>query len=353
MSTLGDSLRSLEGPVLITGHTGFKGTWLSILFESLEIPVVGFSLPALSDSLYIRAERLGKIPEFFGDITSIETIEEVFNKFNPSCIIHMAAESLVLASYKKPINTFNVNVMGTANILEVATRQPSVRISACITSDKVYENLGKSKAFNENDKIGGLDPYSASKSAAESVITAWRNLSSERNGSKVLSFRAGNVIGGGDLGQNRLIPDIIRSIYHSEDLTIRNLNSTRPWQHVLDPLNGYIMGIEHSLNFSSSEIFSLNFGPNEPSKSVGEILQIAEGFFGVNHLRYSVKNSAQKEEVSLSLDSSKANIEIGWKPKFNQETAVLKTLDWWEKNLKSDLNANALCRKDIYNFLDL
>jgi CDP-glucose 4,6-dehydratase len=353
MSTLGDSLRSLEGPVLITGHTGFKGTWLSILFEILEIPVVGFSLPALSDSLYIRAERLGKIPEFFGDITSIETVEEVFNKFNPSCVIHLAAESLVLTSYKKPINTFNVNVMGTANILEIASRQPSVRISACITSDKVYENLGKTKAFNENDKIGGLDPYSASKSAAESVITAWRNLSSEQNGSKVLSFRAGNVIGGGDLGKDRLIPDIIRSVYFSQNLIIRNQNSTRPWQHVLDPLNGYILGIEHSLNSSSNEVLSLNFGPNEPSKSVSEILQIAEGFFGANLLSFSVQNLAKKEEISLSLDSSKANHEIGWKPKFNQETAVLKTLDWWKKNLESEQNASELCQADVSNFLSL
>jgi len=353
MGMLGDTLHSLDGPVLITGHTGFKGTWLSILFENLEIPIVGFSLPALPDSLYIRTERQGKIPEFFGDITSIETVEEVFNKFSPSCIIHLAAESLVLNSYKKPINTFNVNVMGTANVLEIATKQPSVRISACITSDKVYENLGKSKAFNENAKIGGLDPYSASKSAAESVITAWRNLSTERNGSKILSFRAGNVIGGGDLSKNRLIPDIIRNVYHSQDLTIRNLNSTRPWQHVLDPLHGYIMGIEHNLKSSTNQILSLNFGPNEPSKSVKDILQIAEGFFGTNILQYSVKNSAQKEEDSLSLDSTKANREIGWKPKFNQEIAVIKTLDWWEKNLKSELNAHTLCNEDIQNFLDL
>lgn len=353
MSTLGDTLRSLDGPVLITGHTGFKGTWLSILFESLQIPVVGFSLPALSDSLYIRANRLGKIPEFFGDITSIETVEKVFNTFNPSCIVHLAAESLVLNSYKKPINTFNVNVIGTANVLEMATRLPSVRISACITSDKVYENLGKSKAFNENDKIGGLDPYSASKSAAESVITAWRNLSNERNGSKVLSFRAGNVIGGGDLGKNRLIPDIIRNVYHSQDLTIRNLNSTRPWQHVLDPLHGYIMGIEHNLKSSTNQILSLNFGPNEPSKSVSDILQIAEGFFGVNLLNSSLPNSPQKEAVSLSLDSSKANRELGWMPKFNQESAVLKTLDWWKKNCKLELNASTLCRADIADFLSL
>jgi len=350
---LGDTLRSLDGPVLITGHTGFKGTWLSIFLESLNIPVVGFSLPALSDSLYIRAGRLGKIPELFGDITSIETIEKVFSSFSPSCIIHLAAESLVLTSYKKPINTFNVNVMGTANILEIATRQPSVRISACITSDKVYENLGKTKAFNENDKIGGLDPYSASKSAAESVITAWRNLSSERNGSKVLSFRAGNVIGGGDLGKDRLIPDIIRSVYFSQDLIIRNQNSTRPWQHVLDPLYGYILGIEHSLNSQSDEILSLNFGPDEPSKSVSDILQIAERFFGVNLLSFSIQNYAQKEEVSLSLDSSKANREINWKPKFNQESAVLKTLDWWKKNLKSKLNADTLCQTDVSDFLNL
>lgn len=353
MSTLGDTLRSLDGPVLITGHTGFKGTWLVILLESLGIPVVGFSLPALSDSLYIRAQRLGKIPEFFGDITSIKTVEKVFNMFRPSCIIHLAAESLVLTSYKKPLNTFNVNVMGTANILEIATRQPGVRISACITSDKVYENLGMSKAFNENDKLGGSDPYSASKSASESVITAWRNLSSERNGSKVLSFRAGNVIGGGDLGKNRLIPDIIRNVYYSQDLIIRNLNSTRPWQHVLDPLSGYILGIEHNLKSSTNQFSSLNFGPNEPSKSVSDILQIAEGFFGVDVLKYSVKNSVQKEEVSLSLDSSKANLEIGWKPKFNQEIAVLKTLDWWKKNLKSELNAYTLCQEDIQFFQNL
>lgn len=352
MERVGDHLRSLNGPVLITGHTGFKGTWLSLLLEHLRIPTVGVSLPATPDSLYIRAERGGEIPEFFGDITSLEYVQKVFNQVNPSCVIHLAAQSLVLPSYENPISTFSVNVMGTANILEIATQHPSVQITACITSDKVYENSGKSQSFSETDKIGGKDPYSASKSAAESVITAWRNLAKERNGSNVLSYRAGNVIGGGDASQDRLIPDIIRSIYFAKELVIRNQNATRPWQHVLDPLHGYILGIEHSLKMANDQPKSFNFGPHEPSMSVNEILVIAGDFFKNNKLRFRNQDFGKIEELNLSLDSYKANCELGWRPKYNQKSAVLKTFEWWKGNLEKGRSASMLCASDIKDFID-
>jgi len=351
MERVGDHLRSLNGPVLITGHTGFKGTWLSLLFENLKIPTVGLSLPATHDSLYVRAQRGGKIPEFFGDITSLEYVEKVFNQVNPSCVIHLAAQSLVLPSYKNPISTFGVNVMGTANILEVATQYPSVHITACVTSDKVYENSGKSQSFSETDKIGGKDPYSASKSAAESVITAWRNLAKERNGSNVLSYRAGNVIGGGDTSQDRLIPDIIRKIYFAQELVIRNQNATRPWQHVLDPLNGYILGIEHCLKIANDQTKAFNFGPDEPSMSVNEILVIAGDFFKDTKLSFRTQDLGKIEELNLSLDSYKANCDLGWLPKYNQRTAVIKTFEWWKSNLEKGESASMLCENDIKDFI--
>ena len=336
---------------LITGHTGFKGAWLAMWLTHEGHEVSGLSLDPVPGALFetARVSELLK-HDIRGDIRDLSAVKEALNLVKPDVVFHLAAQPLVRESYQDPRGTIETNVIGTMNLLSAVAETPSVKAHIVITTDKVYKNIDQIWGYKEIDPLGGDDPYSASKAMADILTQSWIK---SFGGPPTAIARAGNVIGGGDLGKDRLIPDIIRNIYHSQDLKIRNLNSTRPWQHVLDPLNGYIMGIEHSLNFSSIEIFSLNFGPNEPSKSVGEILQIAEGFFGENRLRYSVKNSAQKEEVTLSLDSSKANLEIGWKPKFNQEIAVLKTLDWWKKNLTSELNAQTLCQEDIHDFLNL
>lgn len=351
MRELGSELLKLNGPVLITGHTGFKGAWLTFLLESLGVPVVGFSLPATPDSLYARANRHGKIPEIFGDITLKTEVEKVFNQFIPSCVIHLAAEALVLRSYQSPINTFAVNVLGTANVLEAATSHSSVLISGCVTSDKVYENNNKSQRFVEEDKLAGLDPYSASKVCSEAVISAWRQLSKDRNRSKILSLRAGNVVGGGDFATNRLLPDIVKALYFGEQLVVRNLTSTRPWQHVLDPLLGYLIAIEMALSGQKKEMTSYNFGPIDSSLSVERVLSIASESFPENNLNVTYTKPSVYEEATLELDSSRAKLELGWEPRFSQEEAIKLTFVWWKNHLALGMHAQKLCDSEIQSFL--
>jgi CDP-glucose 4,6-dehydratase len=346
------SIKNLEGPILVTGHSGFKGTWLTLLLEEVGIPVIGFSLPPLDHSLYARANRFGKIPEVFGDVQDLILVKDTFKKFQPKCVIHMAAQPLVLDSYDNPIGTFQTNVMGTANVLEVATTTESVRTIACITTDKVYANKNEQIKFSEEDKLGGKDPYSASKVASESVIDAWRNLSVHRNQADVLSFRSGNVIGGGDYSNNRLLPDIIRNIFLGEPLSIRNPAATRPWQHVLDPLFGYLLGIAYSASETSPGLNTFNFGPTEDSLSVSDVVQIADDYC----LRFSLPKTAEVipeslEAVSLQLNSSRANSVLGWAPRLTQRQAVTATIDWWVENLEKSIPAEELCKGEIRKFL--
>lgn len=353
MQNLRSVLRNLAGPILITGHTGFKGTWLTFLLEELEIPAVGFSLPPLEQSLYRRANRLQKIPEVFGDVRDLELLKKTFKEFQPTCVIHMAAQPLVIDSYKDPIRTFDINVLGSANVLEVATMTDSVRSIACITTDKVYQNNNQNQRFLEGDVLRGKDPYSASKVAAESVIDTWRNLSKDRNNAKVLSFRSGNVIGGGDFSTNRLMPDIIRNIFLDEPLSIRNPQATRPWQHVLDPLLGYLLSIDYSISENHPVFDTFNFGPSENSLSVREVVQIVKDFypkFEVTELNEITQKSY--EATSLQLDSTRANSILGWKPRMNQKQAVISTISWWINNLSKGIAAEGLCIDETRKFLE-
>ena len=215
---LGQRLRDLPGPVLLTGHTGFKGTWMTFLLEHLDVPVVGYSLPAEKDSLYDRAERVGVIPEKFGDILNYELLEQFIDKHNPSTIIHMAAQPLVLKSYENPRATFDVNVMGTANVLDIAFKKDFIEAIVIVTTDKVYKNDDSGRAFIETDPLGGKDPYSASKVGTEAVVAAWQQIAKISGGPQVYSARAGNVIGGGDFAESRLIPDIIRGLVRGATL---------------------------------------------------------------------------------------------------------------------------------------
>jgi CDP-glucose 4,6-dehydratase len=235
---LGQRLRELPGPVLLTGHTGFKGTWMTFLFEQLKIPVVGYSLPPEKDSLYDRASRTGAIPEKFADIRDYVGLEEFIDFHKPSTIIHMAAQPLVLRSYESPRETFDVNTMGTVNVLDIAFKKAFVQAIIVVTTDKVYRNDNSGRAFVETDALEGKDPYSASKVGTEAVVSAWQQISRVSGGPCVVSVRAGNVIGGGDFAENRLIPDLVRSSLSSKVLNIRNSENVRPWQHVLEPLQG-------------------------------------------------------------------------------------------------------------------
>ncbi len=348
MQNLRLGLRNIKGPILLTGHTGFKGTWLTFLLEELEIPVIGFSLPPLEHSLYQRANRLQKIPEVFGDVRNLDLLKKTFKEFQPACVIHMAAQPLVIESYKDPILTFETNVLGSANVLEVATTADSVRTIACITTDKVYQNNNENVKFFEGDRLRGKDPYSASKVAMESVIDAWRNLSNGRNRANVLTFRSGNVIGGGDYSNNRLMPDIIRNIFSDEPLFIRNPDATRPWQHVLDPLLGYILSINYSIPETNPVFNTFNFGPSENSLSVREVIQITKDYyqkFEVPEINEILKKSY--EATTLQLDSNRANSVLDWKPTMTQKQAVISTLSWWIDNLEKGIPAETLCKNEI------
>lgn len=325
-----EKLRSLNGPILITGHTGFKGTWLTFLLEELGIQACGLSLPAESGSMYDRLKMIGRIPERFLDIRDQSETLKIIKDIEPAAIIHLAAQPLVLESYKSPVETFSTNVMGTAHILDAASKVKSVKVVGVATTDKVYLNENLGDAFKENSPLGGKDPYSASKVGAEQVIRAWQQISSIEQGPNILSVRAGNVIGGGDYARNRLLPDLIRAALFNEPTIIRNSKSTRPWQHVLDPLYGYLLFMEASLNGNKTK--ALNFATSEKSLSVGDVVSVFATRFP--NIRVDIEESKNSDQESklLDLDSSKASQEIGWKSRLFQQQAIIQTVDWWIAN---------------------
>jgi CDP-glucose 4,6-dehydratase len=344
---LGEQIKRLSGPVMITGHTGFKGAWLTLLLQSLGIHVVGISLPGEENSLYERANLQGQIPERFLDIRDYAAVKSAFTELQPSVVIHMAAQSLVLKSYEFPRETFEINVLGTSNILEAARCTDSVASVVVTTTDKVYKNNDEGLAFVETDPLGGKDPYSASKVGTESVISAWRNLPQANGVTTYSSLRAGNVIGGGDWGENRLLPDLIKCMIVGEPIRLRNPMSTRPWQHVLDPLIGYIRALDFSLSTKSEEAF--NFGPNSRSLTVFEVARIAATSWGAPIQTISDKHIPQDnlEATLLNLNSTKAHTMLGWQPIWNQTEAVELTVKWWDQVLNNGINAKEACERDI------
>lgn len=327
---LGQRLCALPGPLLLTGHTGFKGTWMTFLLEHLNVPVVGYSLPAEKDSLYDRAERTGAIPEALGDIRDYAALEKFIDLHKPSTIIHMAAQPLVLKSYENPRETFDVNVMGTVNVLDIAFKKDFVKAIIVVTTDKVYRNNNSGRAFVETDPLEGKDPYSASKVGTESVVAAWQQIAKVSNGPKVVSVRAGNVIGGGDTAKDRLIPDLVRGKFDKRHaVTIRNPNSVRPWQHVIDPIHGYLLLLENLLHNENS-INTINFGPNDEGLSVQEVTKIVAEKWDL--MLQTVAHTTQfreREAINLDLDSTNAKNVLGWSPRLSQMEALEFTMEWW------------------------
>lgn len=331
-----EKLRGLNGPILITGHTGFKGTWLMFLLEELGIQAYGLSLPPENGSMYHRLNIIGRNPEIFSDIRDRSETLRIIKDIEPAAIFHLAAQPLVLESYKSPVETFSTNVMGTAHILDAANRVKSVQVVGVATTDKVYLNENLKVAFKEDSPLGGKDPYSASKVGTEQVIRSWQQISSIDQGPNIFSMRAGNVIGGGDFSKDRLIPDLIRAAFYDEPTIIRNPKSTRPWQHVLDPLYGYLLFMEASL--SGKQTNALNFATSEKSLSVSEIISIFNSRFLDLKIEFQDSNSTDQESKLLDLDSSLARIEIGWKSRLNQQEAVNQTIDWWINQSSSPSN---------------
>ena len=347
---LGQRLRELPGPLLITGHTGFKGTWMTFLLEHLEVPVVGYSLEPEKDSLFDRAKRTGAIPEIFADIRDYEALEKFIDKHKPSTIIHMAAQPLVLKSYENPRETFDVNVMGTVNVLDIAFKKDFIKAIIVVTTDKVYRNDNSGRAFVETDPLEGKDPYSASKVGTEAVVAAWQQIARVSSGPRVVSVRAGNVIGGGDFAENRIIPDIIRSIMTGNPAIIRNPNSTRPWQHVLEPLCGYINFLESLI--AGSTLQSANFGPNSPQINVQSLVEIGCGTFPALKGLVSIEPNEHmtREANTLQINSNLSKKHFDWEPKWDSTKAIALTLNWWKDYLYQDSNVNDLCASDISRY---
>lgn len=352
-NTLGQRLREMSGPVMLTGHTGFKGTWLTFLLEHLNVPVIGYSLIPEENSLFQRALRTGVIPEKFADIRDYKELEGFIDLHKPSTLIHMAAQPLVLKSYENPRETFEVNAMGTANVLDIAFKREFMKAIIVVTTDKVYRNDNSGRAFIESDPLEGKDPYSSSKVGAEAVVAAWQQISKIYGGPKVTSVRAGNVIGGGDFAKDRIVPDLVRGMQSGEKTVIRNPESTRPWQHVLDPLFGYLQTLESLL--AGNYFSSLNFGPNEENWTVENLVDTTRKYLRSKGIELNVemdsRSNSDKESVVLNINSSISRELLNWTAVWSQESAILRTFEWWFKFGKAGATAEQVVHDDISSYL--
>ena len=314
--------------VLVTGHTGFKGGWLSLWLQQLGAEVTGFSLPAPTDPSFFEQTRLAELVRHIeGDVRDSAAIEAAIREARPEIVFHLAAQPLVRYSYDAPLETYATNVMGTAHLLEACRKVDSVRAIVCVTSDKCYENREWVWPYRESDPMGGHDPYSSSKGAAELVISAYRR-SFFQAGARVASVRAGNVIGGGDWAADRLVPDIIRAMLAGQRPLIRSPGSVRPWQHVLEALSGYLLIAQKLLEGRDECACGWNFGPaDEDARPVSWIVETMLEAFGAEG--WDKPKGAQPHEATLlKLDTSKARSELGWQPAMGLGAALAKTVEW-------------------------
>ena len=318
--------------ILITGNTGFKGSWLSLWLKELGAEVLGYSLesPVSQPNLFSAASLNTIIETKTGDIRNFSCLEETIKKFQPEIIFHMAAQSLVKDSYSEPLYTFETNVMGTANLLQASKSSNALRVIINVTSDKCYENNESAIGFCENDRLGGLDPYSSSKACAELVSKSFSNSFFLESDIKLANVRAGNVIGGGDWANNRLVPDIYRSLHSKSKIILRSPNALRPWQHVLEPISGYLRLAKILFdkgNFQTGN--NWNFGPNDTDiKSVKEVVDM---FKEINpDISYEVKKESFHESQVLKLNISKAKEELNWHPLWSVNEAINNTNSWYE-----------------------
>jgi CDP-glucose 4,6-dehydratase len=337
--------------VFLTGHTGFKGSWLSLWLSLLGAQVKGYALtPPTTPSLFNEANIDSIIDSQIGDIRDQNTLHESMIVFNPDILIHMAAQPLVRYSYDAPIETYEVNVIGTAKVLEVARSCTSLKAIVNITTDKCYENDGRSKGYKEEDAMGGYDPYSSSKACAELVTSSYRRSFLQEQDIGLASVRAGNVIGGGDWADDRLIPDILKSFERSEPVVIRNPKATRPWQHVLEPLSGYLILAQRLYDNQEKYAEGWNFGPhNNDAKSVDWILDKMISKW-TNASWVLDKNSNPHEADFLKLDISKAESKLGWKPVWELNHALEKIIDWHQAWLNKE-DIQAICLSEIKEYM--
>jgi CDP-glucose 4,6-dehydratase len=341
--------------VFLTGHTGFKGSWMSLWLQNLGAEAIGYSLaPPTPLNLYDLADIRNGMKSIRGDVLDLEHLRSAVREHRPEVVFHLAAQSLVRRSYDDPIGTYATNVLGTAHILEAVRAVPSVRSIVIITSDKCYENRGDQRAYRESDRLGGADPYSSSKAAAEIVTSAFRKSfftsAKDETAVGVASARAGNVIGGGDWGADRLIPDVMRAVLDGRDLLIRNPQAIRPWQHVLEPVSGYLTLAEKLWQQPERFSESWNFGPNESQTlSVSTLLECLRELWGPG-LSWQFDDGPHPHEANyLSLDCTKSKVELGWEPRWNLNSTLEATVQWY-KAYQSHQDVRQLAQEQIRSY---
>ncbi len=323
--------------VFITGHTGFVGGWLSTWLLEMGAHLTGYALEPSTQPSYFELTQLGqRMESAIGDVRNYEMLCRILQDAKPEVVFHLAAQPIVRRSYREPLETFSINVMGTANLLEAVRQSPSVRAVVAITSDKCYENREWLWAYREDEPMGGRDPYSASKGCAELVVSAYRRSFFEATSSKpaIATVRAGNIFGGGDWAEDRIVPDAIKALHQGNKLIVRNPAAMRPWQHVLEPITGYLMLAERLHRQDRQWTGAWNFGPLEDDGvTVAELAGNLVGHWGCGGWTAMSTDGAPHEAHYLKLDSSKARWLLGWRPRLGLDESVALTVDWYRAAL--------------------
>ena len=337
--------------VLLTGHTGFKGGWLSLWLQQLGAEVQGLALAPPAESNLFDAARVGEgMASAIGDIRDLAFVSATMAAFRPEIVIHMAAQPLVRQSYAEPVETYATNVMGTVHVLEAVRGTPDVRAVVNVTTDKCYANDERAQGYREDDPLGGHDPYSSSKACAELVSSAWRNSFFAHGGPALATARAGNVIGGGDWASDRLVPDILRAFERDEPVVIRNPHSTRPWQHVLEPLSGYLTLAQRLWDDGAAFAEGWNLGPrDEDARPVQWIVEQLIARWG-RGARWQLDANAHPHEAGyLKLDISKARSRLGWHPRWHLGDSLAHIVAWHQAWLDGQ-DVRALCLQQIAQY---
>jgi CDP-glucose 4,6-dehydratase len=340
--------------VFLTGHTGFKGAWASLMLNALGAKVCGVALaPEAGPNIYELAQLADRIESHVLDIRDGDRLKGVVSSFKPDIIIHMAAQSLVRASYASPVETYETNVMGTINVLEAARGISSVGAIVVVSSDKCYLNREWLWPYREDEALGGHDPYSSSKACTEIVAASWRQSFFSDGGAAIASARAGNVIGGGDWAVDRVIPDCVRAFTKGVPVAIRNPQAVRPWQHVLEPVTGYLMLAERLIREPAQFSEAWNFGPNEADTStVAHVVKTLIRHWGTGANWTSPPGAHPHEAHTLRIDSTKARVRLGWRSLLPLDEAVAWTAEWY-RDWASGTNVETLCGKQIEKYLSL
>jgi len=342
--------------ILVTGHTGFQGGWLSTWLIMLGADLYGFSLtPNTKPSLFKAINLEKKMTSIIGDIQDFENLKYHIKKVKPDFVFHLAAQPLVRESYENPLDTFHTNIIGTCNILEILRKMNSVKACVIMTSDKCYKNMELNHAYREIDPMGGHDPYSASKGAAELIISSYMNsfFKEKKNKARIATVRSGNVIGGGDWSQDRIIPDLVKTINSNQVLDVRNPNSIRPWQFVLEPISGMML-LASKMVKNEINSDSWNFGPNvfDSTITVRELVEYAINIW--KHGKWKdVSNKKNLHEAKiLRLDSTKSNNTLSWRPIYTFKDSIRTTIDWYKKYYRNSKVIDKFTEKQIEKYFE-